>query len=52
MTTFFFAALLSLFKLTGKGSNLPKFSLSISDFKLAKSAFFADLDVSKPVSPF
>ena len=52
LTTSVFTALGSLLKSTGAISNLSVSNFSVSDFKLAKSAFLADFEVSKPVAFF
>ena len=52
LTTSFFNTLHSLLKSTGVVSSLPISNLSISDFKLAKSNFFAKFHVSTPIALF
>ena len=46
LTTSFFSISVSLLKSTGTGINLSIYNLSTSAFKLAKSGFAANLDVS------
>ena len=52
LRTSFFATSLSLLKSTGTGTSLSISKLSTSAFKLTKSDFAADLDVSIPVTFF
>ena len=52
LTTSLFNTLLSLLKSTGTVCNLSKSFLSISAFRIVKSDFAANLDVTTPVAFF
>ena len=50
LTNSLFTILLSLVKSVGVVSSLPIYSLSVPEFKLAKSTFLANFDVPTPVA--